>query len=82
MYTFVLEVASRKQDRQLQLKLICFNQKTFHSWLLIENVGDKSIILYNYHACSVGRKSVDNGVLFCAYRHCDNSNKYCGARRT
>jgi len=35
MYTFVLEDASRKHDRQLKLKLICFNWKTFNSWLLI-----------------------------------------------
>jgi len=63
MYTFVPEDASRKQDRQLQLQLICFNGKTFHSWLLIQNVGENSIILYNYHACAVGRKSVDFDIL-------------------
>jgi hypothetical protein len=63
MYTFVPEDASKKQDRQLQLKLICFNGKTFHSWLLIENVGENSIILYNYYACTVSRKSADFDIL-------------------
>ena len=75
MYAFVPEDASRKQDRQLQLKLICFNLKTFHSWLLIGNVGQNSIIRYRFHTCAVGGKSVDFDVLVCAYLQSDNNNK-------
>jgi hypothetical protein len=81
MYTFVPEDASRQQDRQLQLKFICFNRKLSIRSCLLENVGENSVIRYNYHVCSVGEKSVDFDVLFCVYLQCDNSNKYCGARK-